>query len=348
MPTLGVSSILVHRTVSSTILIGTGDRDAADAPGMGVYKSMDGGLTWNVYNTGMGNKTVGMLISDPRNPDIILAATSGGLYKSINGGVNWSLKSSNTNNYQDIKYNPGNPTIVYATEGGRFYRSINSGDSWTQITLPVPGARMVIGVSPANPSYVYILQTNGPFAGLLRSTDSGLTFTIRCTTPNIMDNTCDGSSNSFQSMYDLCIAVDPTNAEIIYSGGINIWKSIDGGTTFSINSFWVYTVSCLNKPIVHADQHVLAWSPLNGKLYAGNDGGIYNTSNGGSSWTNISNGLAITQVYKLGQSATSEPLEISGYQDNGTATNVGSHFTSVLGGDGMECIDIKMCGGVIM
>ena len=336
MPTLGVSAVIVHPSNPNTIWIGTGDRDAGDAPGMGIYKSTDGGATWSVSNTGMGNVTVGMMLIHPSNPSILLAATSSGIYKSSDGGATWARKSSNTSHYKDLKFKPGDPTIVYSTEGGRFYRSANTGDSWTQITSGViTGTRMVIGVSANNAAYVYLCQTNGSFSGLLRSADSGLTFTTQCTSPNMMDYACDGSGTSTQAWYDLCIAVDPANVNNIFIGGINIWKSTNGGTSFSINTHWVGSCSV---PAVHADIHSLDWNPADGRLYTGCDGGLYYTANGGTTWTNKSSGLAIAQVYKIGQSATNEAVVINGYQDNGTASNNGSAFTTVIGGDGMECI----------
>ena len=112
-PTLGVSAILIHPATPTTILLGTGDRDAGDAPGMGVYKSMDDGVTWNPSNSGMGNQTVSMMIMHPSDPNTILAATSGGIYKSLDGGSTWIRKSSNTNYYKDIQLKPGDPTEVY-------------------------------------------------------------------------------------------------------------------------------------------------------------------------------------------------------------------------------------------
>jgi photosystem II stability/assembly factor-like uncharacterized protein len=339
LPTLGVSSILIHPTNTNQILIGTGDRDGGDAPGMGVYQSTDGGITWASSNSGMGNQTVGMMIRHPSNVNIILAATSGGIYKSIDGGSTWTRKSSNTNNYKDIKFKPTDPTIMYASENGKFYRSTNTGDSWTQITSGViAGNRLVIGVSPNQPATVYLVMTNGPFAGLLRSTDSGLNFTTQSTTPNIMDYSCDGSGTSSQAWYDLCVAVDPNNANTLYVGGVNIFKSTNSGVSWVINAQWIgssWGTPCAAS--VHADVHTLEWSSLTGSLLTGCDGGIYKTSNGGTNWTDLSSGLAIAQVYKIGQSATKQGLVNNGYQDNGTATGDGLTFTTVIGGDGMEC-----------
>jgi photosystem II stability/assembly factor-like uncharacterized protein len=339
-PTLGVSSILLHPTDANLILIGTGDRDGGDSPGKGVYKSTDGGATWVASNTGMGTLAVGMMIMHPSDPNLILAATSGGIYKSTDGGLNWTRKSSNTSNYKDIRFKPGDPAIVYASEGGKFYRSANTGDSWTQITSGVVnGTRLVIGVSANQPATVYLCVTNGAFAGLLRSTDSGLNFSTQSTTPNIMDYSCDGSGTSSQAWYDLCIAVDPANANILYVGGINIWKSTNAGVSWTINSHWVgssWGTSCA--PSVHADIHCLEFSPANGNLFTGCDGGISKTPDGGTTWTDISSGLAIAQVYRIGQSATKQSLSMNGYQDNGTSKNSGQAFTTVIGGDGMECI----------
>jgi PKD repeat protein/photosystem II stability/assembly factor-like uncharacterized protein len=336
LPSLGVSSIIVHPTSTNTIFIGTGDRDGGDAPGIGVYKSTDGGNSWSASNTGMGNRTVGMMVMHPSNSNIILAATSGGIYKTTNGGSNWNRTSNSTSHYKDIVFKPGDPTVVYAARDNYFERSTNTGDSWSTVTVGLPSsARFVIGVSPNNANYVYVLAgSSSGLVGLYRSTNSGQSFSLRSNSPNILGYSATGNDNSSQAWYDLCIAVDPTNANIVYTGGINIWKSTNGGTSWSINAHWVGT----NAPAVHADHHWLGYSPVNGRLYNGNDGGLYYTANGGSSWIDISSGLAIAQVYKMGQSATSKNLVINGYQDNGTGLFRGSSWATEIGGDGMECI----------
>lgn len=336
LPSLGVSSILIDPTNTNIIYIGTGDRDAGDAPGIGVYKTTDGGTNWTAVNSTMGNKTVGMMIMHPSNSSLILAATSGGIYKTSNGGSSWTLVSTSTAHFKDIVFKPNDPTTVYAATNNAFYKSTNTGNSWSQITsgLPTTG-RFVIGTSAANSAYVYIAAgTSSGFTGLYRSTNSGTSFTQMSSSPNILGYEADGSDNSSQSYYDLCIAVDPTIVNVIYVGGINIWKSTNGGSSWTITAHWVGT----SAPSIHADQHWLGFSPVNSRLYNGNDGGIYYTANSGTSWVEITSGLAIAQIYKMGQSALSKNFVINGYQDNGTGIYHNNSWSTEIGGDGMECI----------
>lgn len=335
LPTLGVSAVAVDPTNPSVIYIGTGDRDASDAPGVGVMKSTDNGSTWTSANVGMGNVIVGKLLIDPTNPQIIIAASNSGIYKSTDGAATWVKKAGGE--FKDLTFKPNSTSILYAAKSGQFQRSLDGGETWTQITAGIlSGARGVVGVSPSNPEMVYFLTTgsdNG-FQAIYRSTDGGSTFTERSNSPNIMDWSCDGSGSGGQGWYDLAIAVDPLNPNIVYAGGVDIWKSMDGGTTWEINAHWYGGCSV---PAVHADQHFFGFNPVNNKLYVGNDGGIYWTNNGGNNWNEISNGLAISQAYKLGQSATVDDLVVNGYQDNGTSILDGTLWSAIGGGDGMEC-----------
>lgn len=352
IPRLGVSAILIHPTDANIMYIGTGDRDGGDTPGIGVFKTTDGGTTWRQISSGMGNATVGEMLMHPSDPNTIIAATNIGIYKTTNAGVSWSLRVSG--DFKDIKFKPSDPAVLYATRyisPSEFYRSSDTGASWTKITAGIPstgiGSRMVIGVSAANANYVYLVQIkslDGTFAGLLRSTDAGLNFSTQSTTPNILDYACNGSGTSSQATYDLCMATDPNNANTLYVGSINNWKSTDGGVSWTIVSHWVGSnfsgsASANCAASVHADQHYYKWSNDGTKLYIGNDGGIYYTANSGSTWTQITNNLAVSQLYRIGQSATVENYTLIGCQDNGSsATLNNSTFTTTRGGDGTECL----------
>lgn len=334
LPTLGVSSLAVDPINPSIVYMGTGDRDHGDAPGVGVMKSYDGGFNWIMSNNGMGNRVVGALLIHPNNPAILLAATNAGIFRSVDSAATWTLTSS-ASNFKDMVFHPTNPNIVYAASGGNFFRSVNNGQSWSPVSNGLPGGnRGVIGVSPHTPDMVYFLLTNQQtFKGMYRSLDAGLSFTMRSDSPNIMGYSPTGSDQSGQSWYNLAIAVDPDNANTVYAGGVNVWKSNDGGVNWQINSHW-YGAGGI--PAVHADCHYLGYAP-NGRLYSGNDGGVHYTDNGGNTWTEISSGLAVSQIYKLGQSAKVRDQVMTGYQDNGSAIYLGTGWLTVAGGDGMEC-----------
>lgn len=336
---LGVSSIVVHPSTPDTIYIGTGDRDGGNAPGYGVWRSTDGGLSWHAHNTGMGNRTVYEILMDPTDSNVLIASTSGSrIYRSTDGGANWSFTAT-ASSCKDIAFHPTNSNIVYAG-GTAFNKSTDNGQSFSQITSGVPTGltRMSIGVSANQPDWIYIFAGGatgtGTFKGIHRSTNSGDDFSARTTTPNIMGYDVAGNDDRDQAWYDMTLAVDPTDANTIFTGGINIWKSVDGGTTMTLAAHWVGSGG-VNE--VHADHHVLEYSPHTNVLYNGNDGGIYNTTDGGANWNDITSGLAIAQIYKIGVSQSVSGLVINGYQDNGTSVSRDSNFKTEIGGDGMEC-----------
>jgi PKD repeat protein len=334
LPSLGVSAILIDYTNPSVMYLGTGDPDHGDAAGLGVFRSTDGGNTWAPWRNGMGNCTVGRLIMHPSNNQIILAATSSGVYKTTDGGANWSQVQSG--NFKEIVFKADDPSVVFASAEGNFYRSTDTGQNFTQITsgLPTDAYRGVIGVTTADANYIYFLLTNPEsYYGLYRSTDAGLNFSLRSNSPNIMSWDCTGGTGG-QAWYDLDIAVGTSNRDIVFAGGVNCFKSTDGGANWTISSHWWGDCGV---PAVHADLHILEWNPLDGRLYAGNDGGIYYTADLGATWPEITDGMPISQVYKIGQSATVRDKCMNGYQDNGTSTYMGSYWDVTNGGDGMEC-----------
>jgi photosystem II stability/assembly factor-like uncharacterized protein len=238
LPTLGVSAIVVDPIDPSIMYIGTGDRDGGDSQGLGIMKSTNGGGTWTQINSGLGNYTVGMMVMNEYNRNVLIAATSNGIFKTVNAGATWSRKSPNTNNYKDIKYHTSDTNIVYAVEGSVFYRSTDGGNTFTAISgngtsnLTL-GTRAVIGVSPAAPDYVYVVLANPTYKGTYLSRDKGVTFTQKSSTPNIFDYSTSGSGTSSQSSYDMTAVVDTANFGIIYVGGINVFRSLDSGATWT-------------------------------------------------------------------------------------------------------------------
>lgn len=335
LPTLGVSAILVDKDNPDIVYIGTGDRDHHDSDGKGLMKSIDGGLTFFSINQGVifAPEEIVDIIQDPIDGDLLAIGDFQRVYRSRDAGLNWTAVELGETPL-NIVFKPGDPQIVYlGTSSGKFFRSVDNGETWSNITdgIPIVTGRAFIAVSPATPNNVYFVRAEGrPFEGLYRSTDSGLSFSTMSTTPNILgyfDGGADDESTG-QGWYDLAICADPVNANVIYVGGVNIWKSADGGATWTRKTFWVDNV--------HADQHQLVYSPA-GVCYAANDGGVYLSNDGWDTYNEISTGLAISQIYRIGQSMQSQNLTLAGFQDNGTGRLSETTWTTVLGGDGMEC-----------
>ena len=336
---LGVSGIVIHPNNPDIMYIATGDGDGYDTPSTGVLKSTDGGMTWQITELNWSvnqNRVIRRVIMDPDNYDMLLAATSNGLYRTTDAGNSWTIVV--TGNFYDVRANPqASSNRFYAARGNTLFLSTDNGANWSSVHTISGANRIALGVSSANSNYVYALcsqSSDNGFLGLYRSTDSGNSYSLRSSAPNLLGWSQDGSDSGGQGWYDLCIAVDPTNAEIVYTGGVNTWKSIDGGQTWTLNTMWYNCGGCA--PAVHADKHCMEFQN-NTKLWQGNDGGIYYTTNGGSTWVDKSNGLVISQLYSLDVSQTDNKI-ITGLQDNGTKIKTNSgNWIDRIGGDGMEC-----------
>lgn len=347
MPRIGVSGLAVNYNNTDIMYLLTGDGDGGDVNSIGVLKTTDGGVTW--YQTGLtwsvtDNARGYKIIMHPTNPAILFVVSTAGIFKTSDSGATWTnVHSSSGNNYHDIEFKPGDPTIVYVSSGSKFYRSTNTGDTWTQVTSGVPtsATRMAIGVgSTASPSYVYLFAGpsygTGTYVGTYRSTDNGLNFFSRSTAPNILGYSSTGNDNKHQTTYDLAVAVSRTDVNDMLTGGINTWYSLNGGSTWTNSSVWD-NVPGLH--YTHADIHALEINPLNNYLYCGSDGGIFRTTDFGLNWTDLSNGLAITQSYRIAGYEPNQNLITNGAQDNGSNKwTGGSTMEHILGADGMDCM----------
>ena len=336
---IGVSDLAIDPGNVNIMYLASGDGDAGDTYSLGVLKSIDGGLTWNA--TGLSwvvsqGRTIRKLLIDPSNTQIIHAATSNGMYSTTDGGATWAVTQAG--NFFDAELNPSTPATVYATTATQCYRSTNSGSSYTSVFTNGSANRLALAVTPANNAYVYMLAgsaANNGFLAFYSSTNSGASYTqITVASPsNILGWASAGNDVGGQSWYDLSLAASPTNANEVLAGGVNIWRSTNNGQNWTLNGHWTGS----GAPYVHADQHDLIYT--NGTTcYSGNDGGFFTTSNNGGSWTDLSNGLQIGQMYRLSTAATNVNMNISGWQDNGTNRVSSGTWTSVIGGDGMECI----------
>ncbi|WP_040443826.1 T9SS type A sorting domain-containing protein [Eudoraea adriatica] len=329
---IGVSGIAIDANNSNIVYISTGDDDAADSYSIGVFKSTDGGITWQ--ETGLNTSTdpninllTNEIVIDPTNSDIIWVGSNRGLWKSTDAGATFEVKRPG--NIADFKLKPGDPNTVYAVSVSSYYRSTD-GENFTRIDagLPDDSGRLVLGVSPADPDVVYILSANTQssnfsYQGLYRSDDSGLTFTKTANTTDILE--------SNQAWFDLAIEVSPTNADEVYAGCLNIWKSTDGGDSFDQLNQWFRNTAAYT----HADIHTLKF--FNNKLYCGSDGGIYVSEDGGISFEDYTiNGIAVGQFYRISVAKDDSAKMVGGLQDNSGFVRNNDVWNVYTGGDGMD------------
>ncbi len=369
---LGVSAVVIlagTSTATDTIYIGTGDRDGGsmwslgggqmnDNNGIGVLKSVDGGSSWSTtglhFNTNEKIVVTDILIN-PNNHNVIYASTyspaggsaNTGIFKTSNGGISWTRLSANM--YVDLELKPNDSQTIYAgTKVGMIYRSTNGGASWTKVLDDYNngGRRIALAVSSNQPTWVYAVEANSAdkLYGVYKSTNNGATFNMiydgSLTNHNLLGLLTDGSGTTGQGSYDLSLDALPTDANTLYLGGINTFKSTDAGVSWTAVNCWT-SYSGYNKngaPTVHGDKHMLKFRSSDNALFETGDGGIYSTTNGGSSWTDKSNGTVPSQIYRLSVSQTSSSEIIGGLQDDGTKYYSNGNWTNALGGDGMECI----------
>lgn len=321
---IGISAIGISASNSNTLYLATGDADGGDTYAIGVVKSTDGGATWNTVGNVPGQ--LSDVLVDPANANIVYVCSRyNGVYKSTDGGASWNNILSG--NYRDIEFKPNNAQTIYAASSDEIRYSTNGGTTWSASTgLPGGTSRIVMAVTPANSDYVYALLANGneTYGGIYRSSNGGVSFSPRNTNTDVFDG-------STQAWYDLAICASSTNAEIVFTGNLNIWKSTNGGTSLSVVNDWADPTT---PTFTHADIHFLRY--YGGNFYCGSDGGIYKSTNDGTSFTDLTAGVQIGQYYRIGGSQNDLTVLTGGLQDNGGFVYSGSQWKAWHGGDGME------------
>ncbi len=345
MPNLAISGIAISHTNFDVIYILTGDGDSDDLSSIGVLKTTDGGENW--FQTGLVFDSEDVVFGtelkmNPSNNNVLIATTSNGIYRTSDGGENWTL--TQTGLFYDVEFNPSNADTVYASTNDTIYRSSDCGINWNQVEdlsgyIVADGrSRIELAVTPDNANKVYaLLGDKNRYLGVFISADRGTNWIRHFDDmgPNILCYEADGSGTRTQARYDLAIEVSPINEARIFVGGINIWRSIDGGDHWVILSHWRQDWD--EYEYVHADIHELIFNGV--ALFAGCDGGIFKITTSGSVWTDISEGLGIMQPHKIGIINSNTNLVYMGTQDNGVNRFSGSTTVdNVRGADGFECI----------
>jgi len=332
------------------IYAGTGEANPGGGSivfgGTGVYRSTDGGTTWQLSGLPTSG-AIGRIMIDPKDPKTIFVAATGnlfvpggerGLYRSTDGGTTWTrvLEGANdTTGAVDIAIDPVNPNNilvgmwdhvrlpthrVFAGVGSGVYRSTDGGDTWTRVSLPTGTlapkevGRIGVAIAPSNPSRAYAIvanRLNGNGVGLYRSDNGGATWT----------NTGVGAGSLSQSSYGWWfgkIWVDPANADRLFVAGLELVESTNGGSSFTAHSVSTVGVVTGLNVTPHADQHGMVWDPSTpGRVYLANDGGIFISNGNGQigTWAQAAT-QGWTQHYTVDVSEQNPGRVVSGLQDN--------------------------------
>ena len=328
---LRVYSVTIHPTNSDHYFFGSTN-------GL-IYHSLDAGATWNLLGD-MGSSSVNKILVHPTDPSIIFATSqNGGIRKSSDGGLNWVAAVTDSQGY-DIEFKPNNPNVVYAT-GTNFHVSYNGGESFsTNVTFE--SAPKMIGVSPSDENVIYVLEASGgSFGGIYKSVNAGFTFSeLDHEGRNYFGYDTAGFDSGGQAPRDMDIAVNPEDANEVHIAGVLTWKSTDGGENFSCTSDWVPgNAENANIGYCHADVDLLLFNGTT--LFAGTDGGIFkaeDTANVTAEYyEDLTAGLGIRQLYKIGITQTPEVIITAGSQDNGSSFySEAEGWKDWIGADGME------------
>ncbi|WP_397363782.1 thrombospondin type 3 repeat-containing protein [Olleya sp. R77988] len=288
------------------------------------------------------------------NATTYLGGPEFGLYKSTDNGTNWNeVTLPLTDN--GFKHSPNDIEIgadnnlwlsttnsrVYGDGGGQVFRS--SDGVIFQLARSVPDAsRTQIAVSSTNPNVVFVLAQGGTSPVIMEKTNDGFVTSTSMALPNDADTGID--ANDFtrgQAFYDLMLEVDPNNDQTVYAGGIDLFKSLNAGTSWNQFTHWY---GGFGYQEVHADQHAMTFANGSSTIMAfGNDGGVYYSNNGGVITEARNNDFNTSQFYTVGVGPTTAftgDYFAGGLQDNGTQLfqnanpNVTSPTVEAYGGDG--------------
>ncbi len=347
---LAMGAVAFAPSNPSIIYAGTGEAtfSGASFAGAGLLKSTDAGASWQLLASGtFGGSGFSDLRVDPTNPDVLLAATTGaafaaafpptGVFKSTDGGVIWSLKLAGQ--ASDLEVDPTNFSRQFAGLGSPgedsangVYRSTDGGDTWTLVggpwsTLPGGVGRVELAIAPSSTSTLYAsiqdafngVGNDAALLGLWKTTnawDATPTWVEISTTPTGVRAYCGAwFLNYAQCWYDHDILVHRTNPNFLFAGGITLWAYT--GTN------WI-EISQTASPStgIHIDQQSMALA--GSRFIVGNDGGVWSTTNNGSSWIDHNTNLSITQFYDGSLHPTNPSFALGGSQDNGTERWTGS------------------------
>jgi hypothetical protein len=358
---MSIGAVAIDPDDPDLVYVGTGEANSASDTyeGTGIYKSTDGGLSWD--NIGLPySYHISRIVVDPLRPETLYVGAMGrhfgatnperGLYRSTDGGATWEKKLYLTDSTccVDVALHPSSGTVFacmwekvryldradFSGMTSGIYRSTDFGDSWTELTngLPSPAdhiGRIGVSVDP-NSQTVYSLYSDGDgnFEGAYKSIDLGDTW-VR-TSDAAMTTDLYGYPDYQFGWYFGNIRVAPGNPDVAYALGVRMFKTTDGGGSW---------FTC--DPGLHVDHHCMyIWPDNISVVFSGSDGGVAMTASGGGQW-DVRRNMGNTQFYAITIDNGDASVLMGGTQDNGTMHTLGGgtgDWIEILGGDGFYCL----------
>jgi photosystem II stability/assembly factor-like uncharacterized protein len=376
-PTQAIGDVAVSKTNPNTVWVGTGEVLMARSAvhGVGVFKSLDAGQTWEHMGLADTNH-IGRVVIDPRDENTVYVAAIGhrhsankerGVFKTTDGGKTWqeSLVLGDNISAIDFVIDPSNSKVLYSTTwqrdtvgqnhggpGSGIYKSVDAGKSWKRLENGLPSAqsgrssRIAIALAASNPKVIYALVDDAvynviatgakkekPRDILFRSADAGESWVVV-------------NDSSLRTGWDWCeIRVSPDNENEVYSIGQKSFHSTDGGKTFTEIGGEVTHILEHQSTTLHLDTHAMWIDPSNtDRILFGNDGGLYASYDRAKTWVHINN-LPIAECYAVTYD-TAVPFNIyTGTQDNAALFGPHNHVAKNNGADAWKHVYLDPWGG---
>lgn len=315
------------------VYLGTGEEYFAGntASGVGIWRSTDAGATWTLYgNSTFGGRRINEIVIDPSNGNHWIVSCDAGIYTTTDGGSSFVQRLSGT--ASALVMDPTTPQTLYCALGYPFggtasngvYKSVNGGTNWVLTSTGLPtgtaAGRIELALCNSSPQTLYCVVAD-PSSYLVKGvykTTNGATSWAATTAPP--------ADPYGQGWYDLCIAVNPSNANQVMIGAVRVNYSTNGGTS------WTTTDPG------HTDHHKLLFANGAGRIYLGQDSGLYYETTIGGSWSKLNTGRGTMEYYDLDVHPTNPGILAAGAQDNATQVRNGTNspYINVIGGDGFR------------
>lgn len=360
LPSTGVGAIAIKPDNPDVLLIGTGEGTIPTylsvKGGIGIFKSTDGGKSWEATSFAYDLKkdvSVMKLVWHPTQHNILYAGATNGMWKSEDEGQTWKLIAGTGSNHttyvcNDIILDAKDPNILYyAIEGNGIFKSLNGGASAVKLTNGLPTTdvnyiRMSQCAGANQVLYASIIAAgNSGLKGLYRTDDGGDHWTKLVNAPQApcspdFVGLCSGWYANF-------VCVSPVDPEHVFLGGITMWESRDGGTSW-IQKDRLQCDNCADPPpcTMYGDHHDMGFSPHNPNLiYNFSDGGVAVSRNGGGCFEDKNQDLGTGQFYAIASARTDPNIVSGGFQDHGLqAVDIrqGRNWTRWSWLDGADCV----------